>query len=89
MWLCGPNKPGATNDLEIAQEQLMPALREFGGGRRVIADGIYAARDVVDVISTKNPHDPRELAEFKERASARHEAFNGLLKCWRIIRDNF
>ena len=55
--------------------------------RRIIADGGYP--DEEDVISLKNDLDPREIAQFKDRALARGEKFNGLLKKFGILRNVF
>jgi hypothetical protein len=90
IWLYGPTQPGAQNDLEVAKSELVPAVQAYGQGQRwVIADGIYAAEEVSDVFSTKNDYDPREIAAFKERVSARHESFNNLLKKWKILAVKF
>ena len=51
--------------------------------QRIVADGGYASEE--NVISLKNDLDPRELAQFKDRALARHEKFIGLLKNFTIL----
>lgn len=35
LWLYGPTQPGAMNDLEVAREELIPALRAFGGAKNL------------------------------------------------------
>jgi hypothetical protein len=85
----GPTPPGLHNDLQVARGELLPKLRQYcnekGVERRIIGDGSYGAQEEWDVISIKNEFDPPELAEFKNRASARQEAFNKLLKNWRVL----
>jgi hypothetical protein len=78
------------NDLDVARKELIPAIRQFGGGnKRILADGIYGAANVSNVMSTKNVYDPREIDEFKERVGSRHEAFNSLLKIWKVLGERF
>lgn len=89
VWLYGPTPPGAKNDLQVAEEQLIPALRQFNGTKRIIADGIYGADDYKDVISVKNAYDAKEIADFKNRVGARMEAFNHLLKLWTVLSQKF
>ena len=89
LWLYGPTPPGAMNDLDVAREHLIPAVWQYDGRKRVMADGIYSAQEFADVFSTKNPFDPVEMANFKNRVAARHEAFNGLLKCWKVLGEKF
>ena len=86
IWCYGPTRPGRYNDLQVyrlALKQEMQALP----GRRIIADGGYGGEE--DVISLKNDLDPREVAKFKDRAMARQEKFNGLLKNFNILRMAF
>jgi hypothetical protein len=93
IWLYGPIPAGLKYDLQIAQEKLIPAVCQMaarvGHERRILADGIYFAEEVLDVISVKNAFDPREVEDFKDRAASRHENFNGLLKNWKILDDTY
>jgi hypothetical protein len=95
VWVHGPTPPGLHNDLDVAREALIPALRAFNKdhpqpiNRRILADGIYAAKSVADIISTKNEFDPREIEEFKDRATARQEYFNNNLKKWKVLSTEF
>jgi hypothetical protein len=95
MWIHGPTPPGLHNDLDVAREALLPAVRAFNDShpqavnRRILADGIYAAKAESDIFSTKNEFDPREVEEFKDRAMARHEFFNNHLKKWKILATEF
>ncbi|CAB9521297.1 hypothetical protein SEMRO_1182_G249960.1 [Seminavis robusta] len=89
LWVYGPTLPGLHNDLEVARQALLPKLRAYGNGKRIIADGIYGAASESDVVSIDNEFDPREVAEFKERVCSRHEKFNNLLKLWDCLEDVF
>ena len=89
IWLYGSTQPGAHNDLEVARQELIPALRQYGRGRRAMGDGICAALDVTDVISTKNAYDPREIEEFKDRVGSRHECYNKFLKNFQVLKEKF
>jgi hypothetical protein len=94
IWIHGPTPPGLHNDLDVAKEKLIPAMRQFNEirpqvNRRILGDGIYAAKAVADIFSVKNEFDPREIEEFKDRAMARHEFFNNHLKKWSILSTMF
>ena len=86
IWCKGPTKPGLQNDLQVYRSALKQEMQALNG-KRIIADGGY--QDEGDVISLKNELDPRELAQFKDRALARHEKFNGLLKNFNVLSDVF
>ena len=85
VWCYGGTRPGKTNDLGVFHEALGPAL--FQLGKRAIGDGIYSS--ATHVISSKNELDPAEVAIFKNRALARHEKYNGLLKNFKVLSTNF
>lgn len=82
-WVYGPIKPGKYNDLSTFRRNLKGVMEEKLTGRRLIGDKGY--RGEAELISTKNEFDPEELAEFKDRASARHETFNQRLKCFKCL----
>ena len=84
-WCYGPTRPGLMNDLTVFQQALGPALLAMG--RRAIGDGIYSPD--TEVITSKNDFDPAEVAIFKNRALARHEKYNGLLKNFNVLRHAF
>ena len=86
IWCFGPTQPGLHNDLAVYRLALRGEMQNMQD-RRIIADGIYNDED--DVISQKSELDPRELAEFKDRALSRHEKFNGLLKNFNILTTKF
>lgn len=54
-------------------------------GKKVIADRMY--KDAVCAI--RNPLDTLVVAEFKRRARARHENFNGRLKTFKALGSRF
>lgn len=76
--------PAATSDLSIFQNGLM---RTIPAGKKVIADQGYNGEP--HVVSTRNYMDSQQLREFKSRARARHETFNGRLKTFRILKTFF
>ena len=51
--------------------------------KRGVADQIFTSE--AEVLLTKNPLDSREVAEFKERLSARQEAFNCRIKTFKSM----
>ena len=91
LWLFGPTPPGSVNDLSAFKSNFMGELEkfmeEYGVTVRGIGDKGY--RGVPNYISTKNDLDPAEVAEFKNRACARHETFNQKLKTFKCLRDVF
>ena len=83
IWLYGPTMPGAEPDLTVYRKALKHVMQQDLPNSRIIADNGYP--DEEDVISLKNDLDPREIAQFKDRALARQEKFNGLLKNFNIL----
>lgn len=88
-WCYGPTRPGKMNDLTVFQQALKPALEALPTDepRRIIGDGIYCGEP--DWISTKNEFDPKEVSVFKNRSLARHEKYNGLLKNFNVLHQEF
>ena len=83
-WISGPFQAG-NHDITI--------FREEGGlksrippGKLLIADRGYVGDDQ---LSTPNDFDNDETADFKRRARARHESFNGRVKEFRILSECF
>lgn len=86
LWLYGPTAPGAQPDITVFRQKFLPVLeRHAADGRptRGIADQGY--RGEPQYLSTKNDFDLREIAEFKDRACARHENFNQRLKLFKCL----
>ena len=82
-WVYGPIPPGKYNDISTFKRKLKRVLEEGFPGMRLIGDKGY--RGEPDLISTRNEFDPEEIAEFKDRALARHETFNQRLKCFKCL----
>ena len=76
--------PAATSDLSIFQNGIM---RLIPAGKKVIADQGYNGEP--HVVSTRNFLDSKQIREFKSRARARHETFNGRLKAFCILKNFF
>ncbi|CAB9525588.1 unknown protein [Seminavis robusta] len=82
-WVYGPTKPGKYNDVSVFRLKLKEKMEAELPGCRIIGDKGYKGEP--DLISLRNEFDPEEIAEFKDRASARHESFNQKLKCFKIL----
>lgn len=82
-WICGPTKPGKFNDISVFRRKLKGVMEEKLSGRRLL--GEKGCRGEPDFMSIKNEFDPEEIAEFKDRAMARHETFNQRLKCFKCL----
>jgi DDE superfamily endonuclease len=80
LWVYSPTAPGELTDLTVFQKCLKHHLPI---GARLIADGIYASEP--EYISTKNDLDSEEIRQFKNRAMARQENFNQLLKVFEVL----
>ena len=85
VWMNGPWKAGKS-DLQIF---IGGGLRNklLAVGKKAIGDGIY--RGYQDVVSYPNSQDSRPVAKFKSRALKRHKTFNGMTKCFQILRQAF
>ena len=82
LWVNGPFPCGELNDIKTFR--LKGLKDKIPIGKRVIADKGY--RGEPDLISTENKDfDERELAEFKERVTSRHESFNKRIKVFRCL----
>ena len=87
IWVYGYTRPGKYNDISVFRQSLKNELLAQCPGRRVIGDRGY--RGETELISTRNEFDPPEIAEFKDRALARHETFNQKLKCFACLRQRW
>ena len=86
VWLNGPFK-ASQHDLTIFRSA--NGLKEMiPEGRKVIADNGYTSAQE-HILSTPNSNDPREVRKFKSRARARHESFNGKIKNFRSLAEQF
>ena len=87
VWLSGPFK-ASMHDLTIFRAA--NGLKEMiPQGKRVIADNGYTSTQEQGILSTPNSHDIREVRKFKSRARARHESFNGKVKNFRCLAEQF
>jgi hypothetical protein len=84
IWINGPF-PAGHSDLTVFRSPngLKSKIPE---GKRIIGDQGYKGESM---ISTRNPMDTDAVKELKRRAKARHEAFNGLLKNFKILSERF
>lgn len=84
VWINGPRPAGSHPDITLFREGLKDIIPD---GRKVIGDRGY--RGESNLISTPNPHDAKELRDFKSRARARHETLNGRLKNFQVLSGRF
>ena len=84
VWANGPY-PAGTNDITIYRAGLKAKME--AAGKLAIADQGYKGE--YDTLLLSNPLDGKEVREFKERASARHETFNKSLKEFKILSTRF
>ena len=83
-WINGPYKAGES-DLTIFRKE--DGLKsKLPAGKLLIADKGYNNEEQ---ICTPNVFDSDELKNFKSRARARHETFNGRIKEFRILSERF
>jgi len=86
VWLRGPYKAGAYNDIKIFKEKgLKKKLQKYK--KKVIADHGY--KGYPKLISTANSRDTEEVRKFKVRARQRHEKFNGMTKEFLCLSNKF
>ena len=86
MWLSGPHKAGEYNDAKIFREKGLLAKLETSK-TMAIADEGY--RGFPDHISRANSLDSEAVAKFKVRARQRHEIYNGKLKVFGVLGEQF
>jgi hypothetical protein len=93
MAIVGPNKC-ATHDMEVFRQETKKKMKSMPG-KMLIADSIFKAgkkpehQDEVGMFALPSSADPEELRQFKSRARARHESFNGRLKHFSFLRDGY
>jgi len=84
VWINGPF-PAVQNNLQIWRKE--GGLKgKIPANKRVIADKGYQGEPQ---ISRQNPNDTQEVKEFKKRARARHESFDGCIKKYKILEEQF
>lgn len=82
VWINGPF-PAGKNDLSIFRA----GLKDRMAGKLGVGDKGY--RGESDLISLPNSQDSEEVREFKSRALARHEKFNGQIKNFACMSEKF
>jgi hypothetical protein len=94
IWMNGVYKAGwgdknvfQKGDKNIYKMSLRDKLR--AAGKKCIADSAYFSKEDEDTVSGQNPHDHKVVKKFKRRALMRHEAFNGMIKCFRCLDGRF
>jgi DDE superfamily endonuclease len=86
IWLNGPFKPGQVNDNTIFAEKGLKAKLE-SIGKKALADKIYNGHP--NECSTFNAVDSEVVSKFKARAQMRHEQFNGMVKEFKCMANEF
>jgi hypothetical protein len=91
LWLYGLTPPGSMPDISVFQHAFNQELQNFvdetGAHIRGLGNKGYGGEPAF--LSTFNELDTAELAEFKNRALARHKTFNQKLKMFKCLRENF
>ena len=83
VWINGPFK-ASKNDQSIFKSALQQKLHP---SKRVVLDNGYA--DKLQVQAKPDSQDSALLREFKSRARARHESFNGRIKNFNVLKHEF
>ena len=85
VWINGPFWAGKS-DLEIFR--IENGLKDkIPAGKKLIGDSGYKGEP--EIISISNNLDNNAVKEFKRRARAHHETFNGRIKKFKILREKF
>ena len=83
----GPFKPGENSDLQIFCKENDGLKSKIPDGTKVIGDRGY--RGEQEKVSIQNPHDRASVKAFKKRSRARHESFNGRIKQFKVLAEQF
>ena len=83
----GPFKPGENADIKIFRQEPNGLKKQIPDGKKAIGDRGY--RGEQEKVSIRNPHDSATVKDFKNRARARHESFNGRIKQFRVLDARF
>jgi len=84
VWINGPFKAGKHTDIKVFRSGLKGMIPK---GKLLVADLGYRGEKLL--IATPNSHDTIEVREFKSRALARHETFNGKIKLFKCLALRF
>jgi hypothetical protein len=83
VWMSGPH-PAGKHDITVFREGLKDKIP---AGMKGVADNGYRGEKFV--LSTSNRLDSKDVRDFKRRARARHESFNGRLKNFQCLEARF
>lgn len=92
--IVGPNK-ASEHDMTVFCKSTKEKMKCMPKGKMLIADSIFKAgrkahqRDKVGMFSIPSSTDDAKLKRFKSRARARHESFNGRLKCFSCLAQSY
>lgn len=86
VWINGPYRAGR-NDTSVFNAGLKGKMEQDAPGKLCIADLGYKGNK--HIIANPSSHDIKEVREFKSRALARHESFNGKMKVFEILEKRF
>jgi hypothetical protein len=86
IWFTGPHKAGEYNDAKMCTDfGLKDKLKKLG--KKAIGDDGY--RGFPNQISTANSLDSDAVRDYKVRSWQRHEAYNGKIKLFGVLSDQF
>lgn len=88
VWISGPYKGGVHDKVIFSNglKNMIPA------GKKVICDRVYGSQQNVEdhaKLALPSRCDAPRLHNFKARVRARHESFNGRLKTFKCLKDEF
>jgi DDE superfamily endonuclease len=83
LWMNGPF-PASVHDVTVFRRDLKARVPR--GGKLIGDKGYIGERNI---ISTPRSRNPQHLRNFKSRARARHERFNGMVKTFDCISGQF
>ena len=87
IWINGPEPAGDYADLTLFRKPGGLKEKLVAIGKKGIGDSGYSGER--QVMSTPNGHDHPSVRKFKSRALRRHEKFNNMLKCFRVLDHTF
>ena len=85
VWMNGPFLSGANDKTNLVKHGLKQKLKSIG--KKALGDKIYNGH--ANEVSTFNAFDDEDVKAFKSRAQMRHEKFNGMLKEYGVLKQQF
>jgi hypothetical protein len=86
IWLSGPHRAGTHNDAKMFTDGGLKDKLELAGKKAIGDDG---HRGFPNQMSTANSLDSDAVRDFKVRARQRHEGFNGKIKQFAVLGEQF